>query len=175
MIALCEVTLAQSNFDRFWVEANQRKLFPNQEKTESCQQRLREIKARSDLSQAAKNEMFDEYIQTLLGQSGAERAAAMARAEEEKKKEANNVESSNWSKEDIALLTKAIVKYPPGTARRWQVISEACGNRKQKDVIKKAQELAKRREIELEENRKAAEQQAEERKARVEAATAAAA
>lgn len=52
-----------------------------------------------------------------------------AREEEEKKKEVV-VEDSNWSKEDIANLTKAIVKYPPGTARRWQVIAEQCGNRK---------------------------------------------
>ena len=70
-------------------------------------------------------------------------------------------------------MTKAIVKFPPGTSRRWQVIAEFCGNFRQKDVIKKAQELAKRREMELEENRNAAERQAEERKQKVAAAQAA--
>lgn len=74
-----------------------------------------------------------------MSQSAADIAAARA-AEEEKNKSAqiNAVEDSNWTKEDIALLTKAIVKFPPGTGRRWQVITEFCGQRNQKEVIKKA-------------------------------------
>ena len=49
---------------------------------------------------------------------------------EEEEKKAGVVEDAQWSKEDIALLTKAIVKFPPGTSRRWGVIAEFCGNRK---------------------------------------------
>ena len=73
-----------------------------------------------------------------------EEAARKAKAEEERKN-TSSMEDSNWSKEDIANLTKAIVKFPPGTGNRWKVISEFCGMRNQKAVIKKAQELAQRR------------------------------
>ena len=41
---------------------------------------------------------------------------AAKRAQEEEKKTVINVEDKDWSKEDIANLTKAIVKFPPGTA-----------------------------------------------------------
>lgn len=68
------------------------------------------------------------------------------------------VTDGNWSKEDIAALTKAIVRFPPGTNARWKTIADFI-DKPQKEVIKKAQELAKRREQELQEK-----QQAEERK-----------
>jgi hypothetical protein len=37
------------------------------------------------------------------------------------KKEQQEVsaESSGWTKEEIALLTKGVVKFPPGTKERW--------------------------------------------------------
>ena len=107
-----------------------------------------------------------------MSQSDAEKAAAKAVEEEKKSKQAAVVTDSNWSKEDIANLTKAIVKFPPGTSRRWGVIAEYCGMRNQKEVIKKAQELATKRTNELEANRAATEQKAEERKAKLAAAQA---
>lgn len=30
---------------------------------------------------------------------------------------------SGWTKDEIALMTKAIVKFPPGTKDRWQTIA----------------------------------------------------
>ena len=53
--------------------------------------------------------------------------------EEQKKKEVvvapkkGNVE--DWSPEEIASLTKAIVRFPPGTTQRWKVIQEYVGCR----------------------------------------------
>ena len=60
------------------------------------------------------------------------RIAAKAAEEEKQSKQAASVEDSKWSKEDIANLTKAIVKFPPGTSRRWGVIAEFIGMRNQK-------------------------------------------
>ena len=148
LIELCTETLSGSNYDRFWVEGNQRKLFQTKEKTDAFAAHLRELQAREDVDQAGKIELWKVHV-TEMSQSAAERAAAKA-AEEEKKNKVAAVEDSNWSKDDIAMLTKAIVKFPPGTGSRWKVIAEFCGMRNQKEVIKKAQELAQRRQNELE-------------------------
>jgi hypothetical protein len=53
---------------------------------------------------------------------------------------------AGWTKEEIALLTKGIVKFPPGTKERWATIALFCC-KPQKDCIKKAQEIAKKREL----------------------------
>ena len=74
----------------------------------------------------------------------------------EEQKMAADVTDGNWSKEEIALLTKAVVKFPPGTKQRWQVITDAVGSKTQKEVIKKAQELKNKREYELEKQATAA-------------------
>lgn len=43
-----------------------------------------------------------------------------------------------WSKEEIELLKKAMVKYPKGTSRRWEVISEYIGTGRSVEEILKA-------------------------------------
>ncbi|XP_076909577.1 uncharacterized protein LOC143566900 [Bidens hawaiensis] len=43
-----------------------------------------------------------------------------------------------WGKEEIELLRKGILKYPKGTSRRWEVISEYIGTNRQVDEILKA-------------------------------------
>ncbi|XP_028759176.1 LOW QUALITY PROTEIN: dnaJ homolog subfamily C member 2-like [Neltuma alba] len=43
-----------------------------------------------------------------------------------------------WSKEEIDLLRKAMVKYPKGTSRRWEVISEYLGTGRSVEEIMKA-------------------------------------
>ncbi|KAL4203437.1 hypothetical protein AMTRI_Chr01g103980 [Amborella trichopoda] len=43
-----------------------------------------------------------------------------------------------WSKEEIELLRKGMQKYPKGTSRRWEVISEYIGTGRSVDEILKA-------------------------------------
>ncbi|XP_057429510.1 uncharacterized protein LOC130722706 [Lotus japonicus] len=43
-----------------------------------------------------------------------------------------------WSKEEIELLRKGMQKYPKGTSRRWEVISEYIGTGRSVDEIMKA-------------------------------------
>ncbi|KAM0010127.1 putative transcription factor MYB/SANT family [Helianthus debilis subsp. tardiflorus] len=43
-----------------------------------------------------------------------------------------------WGKEEIELLRKGIVKYPKGTSRRWEVISEYIGTGRSVEEILKA-------------------------------------
>ena len=65
MIELCTETLAGSNYDRFWVEANQRKLFQTREKAEATMGKLEEIKAREDVDGPGKISLFENYIAEL--------------------------------------------------------------------------------------------------------------
>ncbi|XP_042408070.1 dnaJ homolog subfamily C member 2-like [Zingiber officinale] len=53
---------------------------------------------------------------------------------------ANNFEKKDklWEKEEIEMLKKAIQKYPKGTSRRWEVISEYIGTGRSVEEILKA-------------------------------------
>ena len=115
LIKLLGETLVSGNFDRFWVEGQQRKLLQTREKVEMFIQRLQEIKASGDASEIQSK--FERFVAD-QSQSDAERAAA-AQAEAEEEKKTAPTEDSNWTKEEIKLLTGAIVKFPPGTTRRW--------------------------------------------------------
>jgi len=59
LIALCTESFKGTNFDRFWVEGNQRRHFNNLAKVTVCLDAIAEIKARSDLDQAGINAAFD--------------------------------------------------------------------------------------------------------------------
>ncbi|XP_076902127.1 uncharacterized protein LOC143556763 [Bidens hawaiensis] len=52
----------------------------------------------------------------------------------------SNIEKKEkpWGKEEIELLRKGIVKYPKGTSRRWEVISEYIGTGRSVEEILKA-------------------------------------
>jgi DnaJ family protein C protein 2 len=43
-----------------------------------------------------------------------------------------------WGKEEIEMLRKAIQKYPKGTSRRWEVVSEFIGTSRSVEEILKA-------------------------------------
>jgi hypothetical protein len=60
------------------------------------------------------------------------------------------------TKDEIALLVKGIVKFPPGTKDRWQTIALFVGSKSQKECIKKAQEITQKREMDAEQKREKA-------------------
>jgi phage pi2 protein 07 len=58
---------------------------------------------------------------------------------EKEKEESKEIQlEAGWLKEEIALLTKGIVKFPPGTKDRWATIADFVETKTQKEVIKKA-------------------------------------
>jgi len=67
-------------------------------------------------------------------------------AEEKKAEELKKSKEAQWSKDEIALLTKAIVRFPPGSTDRWKTVADFIGTKNSKEVIAKAQEIASRRE-----------------------------
>lgn len=49
--------------------------------------------------------------------------------------------ASDWTLDELSLLSKATVKYPPGTKNRWECISEYMGTRSPDECVAKAKEL----------------------------------
>lgn len=48
---------------------------------------------------------------------------------------------SEWTLDELSALSKATVKYPPGTRTRWECISEFVGSRSHEECVTKAKEL----------------------------------
>ena len=97
-----------------------------------------------------KVEMFKKDLDQLFETEKEKQEQESSKKAEEEEKKKLEVVDSNWTPEEIKLLTKAIVKFPPGTKQRWFVITDYIGNKTQKEVLKKAQELKNKRENELE-------------------------
>ena len=56
----------------------------------------------------------------------------------EEKMPAEEKKSKPWGEEEIAMLRKGVVKYPKGTSRRWEVVSEYLGTGRSVDEILRA-------------------------------------
>ncbi|XP_010491158.1 PREDICTED: dnaJ homolog subfamily C member 2-like [Camelina sativa] len=52
--------------------------------------------------------------------------------------DSSTVKKQPWSKEEIDMLRKGMVKYPKGTSRRWEVVSEYIGTGRSVEEILKA-------------------------------------
>jgi len=63
------------------------------------------------------------------------------------------VKGKDWTHEEIQLLTKGIVKFPPGTGDRWRVIAGFVGTKNQKEVIAKAKEIQEKQQELVEQKR----------------------
>jgi len=70
---------------------------------------------------------------------------AVFNEEEEQAKNKNRQEETGkqvkWSQHELRLLSQAIVKFPPGVARRWNRIADMLPGKSVKDVQKKTQEV----------------------------------
>ncbi|KAI3965768.1 hypothetical protein MKX01_010725 [Papaver californicum] len=63
---------------------------------------------------------------------------ASAQVKVESPLQGSEKKEKSWSKEEVELLRKGIQKFPKGTSRRWEVISEYIGTGRSVDEILKA-------------------------------------
>lgn len=61
-----------------------------------------------------------------------------------------------WSQEELAQLSRAVTKIPPGVQRRWELISELIPTRTSEQIIAKVQETKLKRPEELNKEKEAA-------------------
>ena len=47
--------------------------------------------------------------------------------EEVPEEEGPKVDKDGWTPEELALLTKGIARYPPGTVNRWKTVAQFVG------------------------------------------------
>eukprot|EP00873_Tetraselmis_striata_P015558 jgi/Tetstr1/435822/TSEL_024710.t1 len=94
------------------------------------------------------DELASTHSDSTLAAAITQRAiAALAQAEEEnKQKIAERLEAMStdapcaigdpWSEEELRMLDKALTKFPMGTSRRWEQISDYLGTRTVDEVVK---------------------------------------
>jgi hypothetical protein len=75
----------------------------------------------------------------------AEKAVADREASKKAADEAAAMARAVWTHDELSMMAKATVKYPVGTQRRWELITEmvnSVGKRSMKEVIAKSKEAA---------------------------------
>lgn len=116
LIELCKIKMTGTTFDKFWVEAIQKR-FNTIEKISPIADFLENCETQED---------FAEYMAQLL----------MPESERQKVVETSEADDG-WTDEELAMLTQAASKYHPGSAGRWNKIQEAIGNEKDIKQIQK--------------------------------------
>lgn len=138
LIELCQAKLPGTRYDKFWVQT----IIKKYNTTEKLSQ-VYDLMSATDTDDLQSFEAAFNNLNASESEA-AERARLEAQLQEEEAKRANEFDG-DWTKEEVSLLTKGIVKFPPGTVNRWKMIAEFVGTKTQKEAIKKAQELVERR------------------------------
>ena len=123
-----------TKYDRFFIEEFTKKI----KQTEDIGEMVNTLTNLKATDNAQK--VFEELISNKGNQ--AEKEREQARKDDQAKREEEAKRINEWSAEEISKLTKAIVKFPGGIPNRWKVIADFVGDRTQKQVIAKAQELS---------------------------------
>ena len=73
----------------------------------------------------------DEYVNKFLDlvETDADKAKRLEKIESAKRQEEARLAkmsqvAKEWTAEEVAMLTKGITKFPPGTVNRWKVIAD---------------------------------------------------
>lgn len=109
---LCEEKMKGTKYDKYWVESLQRRF--------STVDKLQPII--DALVKSAEQDEFVDYVLEFLASAEEKKKIEAERAKKQEVKA--EVVELGWEKEEIANLTKAITKFPPGTVNRWNVIAQ---------------------------------------------------
>lgn len=105
--------------------------------TEDEQIRILET-LREDLDMETMRETFKEFVAEVKDRQSPQKKTAPAPVKEKKMASLNK-----WTEEEIALLTKGILKYPAGMGSRWEKITDLIGDTKNiHEVTAMAKELS---------------------------------
>ncbi|KAK9863220.1 hypothetical protein WJX84_011390 [Apatococcus fuscideae] len=118
------------------------------------QQSLEDLQSLSEqlsdegLSEQQRRHLAQDKLGEMRGEEAAERearqaaqAAAAAEEEKAKKREAATKAArtrTSWDEEEIRMLEKALEKFPQGTAKRWEQVSQYVRTRTQDEVVEMA-------------------------------------
>jgi hypothetical protein len=103
--------LPGTTYDKFWVESIIKRFSTIEPIT----------KITDFLQNCSEKTEFESFISDML-LTQEERTKRQLEKEKEESKEI--LIEAGWTKEEIALLTKGIVKFPPGTKERWATIAD---------------------------------------------------
>lgn len=93
---------------------------------------------REDFDQETMREKFKDFVNDVKQRQNPQKKVAPVPAKENKK-----VLLNKWTEEEIALLTKGVLKYPAGMGSRWEKITDMIGGTKTiHEVTAMAKELS---------------------------------
>jgi len=138
LIAICVENMPGTNYDKFYVD----ELVKRYMQQADLDALIVTIKA------IGKQPSVEDYIPKFLDIVETEnmKKARLDKLDSEKRQEEERLAkmsqtAKEWSPEEVAMLTKGITKFPPGTVNRWKVIADYVQSHNQKEVIAKAKEI----------------------------------
>ena len=123
------------NYDRYWAEEFEKKLTDD------------EIRTFVELFDAMEDtqESFDKIVTILTKAKQKAEQRIKDRQKKDKDKREEQKSKKKWTKEDYALIAKALNKFPGGTQDRWKTIASFMGDGyTPKDAIELAKSLAQK-------------------------------
>jgi len=123
--------------DRFWLESFMEKMKHN-DIVEMGKRLIEATKAKANDELKKYIEEFEKaHSKKTKEMFQKHKDAAKQRQEEEKKKK-----ESEWTMDELSLLSKGLVKYPVGSKNRWATIAAYLGSKSSEEVLSKAKEVS---------------------------------
>jgi DnaJ family protein C protein 2 len=138
LTVICCENMTGTNYDKFFVDELVKK-YMQQVDLDALIAKVKAIGAQPTVP---------EYVSKFLDitESEADKAKRIDKEDSVKRMEEDRLAKlvqtvKEWTPEEVAMLTKGIAKFPPGTVNRWKVIADFVESRNQKEVIQKAKEI----------------------------------
>ena len=150
LIAICVENMPGTNYDKFYVDELVKRF--------SQQDALDELIA--TIKKIGQQPSVPEYVTKFLDivETENDRAKRLEKEDSIKRQEEERLAKlqqtvKEWTSDEVAMLTKGITKFPPGTVNRWKVIADFVQSKNQKEVIQKAKEIQEKQTRDVEAKR----------------------
>jgi DnaJ family protein C protein 2 len=152
LVVFCNQKMPGTKYDKFYI-AELVKKYPKQEQLDEL---VAKVKA---INQTSVDGFVNEFLDLVNDrdtelEKQKEDLKKKQQEEEEQRQAETALLTGDWTHEDIAMLTKGITKFPPGTVNRWKVIADFVG-KPQKAVIQKAKDIQEKQQRDVEAKRQA--------------------
>lgn len=138
LITICVENMPETNYDKFYVDELVKR-YPQQEQLDELISQVKAIGSQPSVAEFVSK--FLDLVETEADKQKRLEKEESARRQEEERLAKLNQTVKEWTPEEVALLTKGITKFPPGTVNRWKVIADFVQSKNQKEVIQKAKEI----------------------------------
>ena len=142
--------MSGTNYDKFYVDELVKKYMQQADLDALI------VKVKAIGSQPSVPEYVSKFLDIV--ESEADKAKRIDKEDSAKRNEEDRLAKlketvKEWTPEEVALLTKGIAKFPPGTVNRWKVVADFVETKNQKEIIQKAKEISEKQTWDIEARR----------------------